>query len=208
MFGFLKRLTPARQTPATPTCAGIDLNEVAPALVDEAVTELGLLVPSSREQLQWMLADCMAGHHPKAVGTSFRKSGTQLDRDAKRAMGLRANVSMSQEALALMTEAGRQRPLDAIETTLLRAALSMLRYRAVASARAHGHDTFTASGAFKDCPGCSRFCHGSERLYSGDEILSLIPPSDCAREACAVSVQLRIDFIGQLVRSENEKRLK
>lgn len=98
----------------------------------EAIDRLGLLRPEAVSTIERMLLE-PTGAHPKAVCTAYRKVGIQLGSAEKRELGIRSNGFMSRMALAELSEKGRESPLKAHETTLLRAFFTVSRYRSASS---------------------------------------------------------------------------
>ena len=94
----------------------------------EAVEHLGLLKPEAAATIKDLLSD-FQGEHPRSVCTAYRKMDEQLSDDEKRAIGIRANASLSRAALAEISEKGMLDPIRAHETTLLRASFVIFRHR-------------------------------------------------------------------------------
>src|SRR5690606_37342783 len=53
---------------------------------------------------------------PRDLARLFRSCGTPLDPETRKAMGLHTNALLTREALAALTELGRQDPIQALET--------------------------------------------------------------------------------------------
>lgn len=90
--------------------------------VTEAIRALDYLRPEFKSVLVALMPRCVQGEHPHAVARAVRREGAQISLKDKRALGLRANAFMSEEAFAMMTNKGKLKPLEALENTLLRAA--------------------------------------------------------------------------------------
>jgi len=88
-------------------------------LARRAVEHLGLIRPEYIPVLTKMAQESQFGRTETTARFS-RRAGTQLTREEKKALGLRASVFMSMEALEMLTDKGRQDPLNALETTLHR----------------------------------------------------------------------------------------
>lgn len=110
-------------------------DEILEIAVDEAIARLAYLTAAARPALMTMLQDDR-GLHPRALCTAHRKAGHPLTRDELRAIGLRANAFMSQQAFAEITAAGRANSLDAHMLTLLRAVFTVSRWKTLRRADA------------------------------------------------------------------------
>jgi hypothetical protein len=149
--------------------------------VDEAIQSLGYVKPEAAQKLcDLMAADPHASH--KSVSTAYRKSGTQLSTEEKKALGIRANAFMTKEAFADLTAKGCQIALGAHEITMRRAAFAHGRVLKIADAREAGVKEWKAMGLPEGCPGCKRLV---DTKLGADDI-SPTGPHDCAREACAL----------------------
>lgn len=94
--------------------------EIKRQAVREAITALGLIVSEAEDRMLALLRDQM-DIHPRQISTIYRKEGEQLSRDEKKGLGLRSNAFLSRQAFEDLTEDGRDEPLTAHETVLLRA---------------------------------------------------------------------------------------
>lgn len=112
-----------------------DTNDVKRSAVREAISALGLIVPEAEDTMLGFLGDQMEVH-PRQTLTEYRKGGEQLSNDEKKALGLRSNAFLSSRAFEDLTEYGREAPLKAHETVLLRAAFTLNRYRTLQSIKA------------------------------------------------------------------------
>lgn len=177
--------------------------------VQEAIETLGYVDPKFAPQIIKSLEDA-PGINPKAVSREFRKQGTQLEPDEKRRIGLRANTLFSQNAFDSLTEKGKQKPIKALENTFLRAMLSEMREQQIASmekmATEHGFgDNLKAQilGGIEGCPGCNKL---SGDLVSPTKARELIPPKECIREACAMTVRENVDWIAVELEKEDDNQ--
>ena len=165
--------------------------------VTEAIEVLGYVYDRFVDPLAALLPKCMAGEHPHAVARALRRDGTQIPPEAKRTLGLRANAFMSEEALAMMTDKGRQNPLCAIESTLLRATFRAIRFANIQRVRDLPQElgqpvAARLRGVFPDCEGCK---HLDLRISDPDKIDAAFPIPGCNRDACAVTVEIEVDFL-------------
>lgn len=149
--------------------------------VDEAIQSLGYLKPEAAQTLCELIASDPNASH-KSVSTAYRKSGTQLSAEEKKALGIRGNAFMTKEAFADLTEKGRQNPLGAHEITMRRAAFAHGRVLEISKAQRAGVKEWKVMGLPEECPGCKRLV---DAKLSADDI-SPTGPHDCAREACAL----------------------
>lgn len=149
--------------------------------VDEAIQSLGYVKPEAAPKLCDLIT-----HDPtlsyRSVSTAYRKSGTQLSTDEKKALGIRANAFMTKEALAELTDKGRANALGSHEITMRRAAFAHGHVREIAEAQRAGVSSWKVMAAPGECPGCQRL---NDSNLSAGEILPT-GPHDCAREACAL----------------------
>lgn len=122
---------------------------------------------------------------PRDLARLFRSFGTPLDPDERKALGLHPNALLTREALAALTELGRQDPIHALETTLEAASSSHSRASVVAAGTRLGGGKFCVTGKFGECRGCRRL---NGQVVTKD-FLDAIPPIDCTREACALGLK-------------------
>lgn len=167
------------------------------SFVEEAITSLGYLKLESAPVMATLLPLCDT-HHPNAVAAQYRKRGEQISRDEKKALGLRSNAFMSREAVVDLTEKGRERPLEAHATTLLRASFSAVRARSIASTPRDRYTTLRYDPPFRDCPACAALSGQSVP----HESISPFPLDGCSREACPLTFRVHTDFIGQVLDRE------
>jgi hypothetical protein len=135
------------------------------------------------------------GEHPRQIARAFRNHGAQLTPGEKRALGLRSNAALTREGLAAFTEKGRENVVAALESTLLDAMFSFFREVSVAKARAAGVDRFRVDAVIHPCNACIGL-HG--QIVSGD-YLAKLPPAECGRDACGVTLIVKPDFLGSLL---------
>ncbi|WP_108462587.1 hypothetical protein [Devosia naphthalenivorans] len=166
--------------------------------IEKAISRLGYIKPEYAPALAILMEE-NEGHHPHKIGRLFRQIGIQLSAQSKRDLGIRANADMTVEAIDALTEKGRTAPLKGLEATLLDAQFSYFRERSVRSGLTSGRDRFKIDGMFTlECDGCRRL----DGEIATSAFLSKLPPPDCQKEACAIGIQLNIDFIQELVHKE------
>lgn len=157
--------------------------------VDEAIQSLGYIKPEAASKLV-KLIERNESQHPKHISTSYRKAGTQLSRDEKKALGLRANAFMSKEALSDVSDKGLMMPLAAHEETILRAALAWSRAKSIASEKDMGVRKWECLAPFPaECPGCKRL---DRKIVAASDAVPT-GPNDCFRDSCAISFTPQID---------------
>lgn len=161
--------------------------------VRAAIDRLGYIGVDHVDQISAAL-EAHPGIHPFQIARQIRQTGVQLSKEVKKAVGLRSNTAMSEEALAMLTAKGLSSPLQSLENTLLAAYFDFSRFESVARVRAAGYDTFEISAIGPMCPGCERL---DGHKVSGDFVASL-PPPDCGRDACMTMMVPHIDFLADL----------
>ncbi|WP_395642772.1 hypothetical protein [Rudaea sp.] len=162
--------------------------------VREAVLTLGYLIPSAEASIVALLQVAPV-EHPRAVCTRYRKTGEQLSRDEKRALGLRSNAFLSRQAFNELTPRGRSVPLQAHEVTLLRAEFTRGRRRVISTnipADVRGFEYFKHDPSNGKCPACQRL-KAMGRVQASQ--VQIMPPVDCAMDACNLCVSFRVDFM-------------
>ena len=122
---------------------------------------------------------------PRDLARLFRSFGTPLSPEVRKALGLHPNALFTKEALAALTDLGRQDPIHALETTLEAAAWSHARESVVQAGTRAGGGKFCVEGKFGECRGCRRL---NAQVVTKD-FLNSIPPIDCTREACALGLR-------------------
>lgn len=175
--------------------------EVFAIAVDEAISRLGLVNEKARPALINMLHDDQ-GQHPRSLCTAYRKAGAQISKEELKAIGLRANAYMSREALAEITDAGREKPLEAHVDTLLRAYFTYARWRTFQSA-----EVAVKQGAVKReallfkydmlqpvCECCAKL-NGEPTT---PETAHIVPPETCKCVTANYSIPMRIDWFYDL----------
>lgn len=183
------REVPLVPRPAKQPLERIDLMRFKLVAVDEAIGHLGLLRPEAAPAIAAMIDD-LGSLSPRGIVTTYRKRGEQLSAEEKRALGVRSNAFLSREAYADLTAAGRDDPLSAHETTLLRAIFSVFRAKTVNNAIEAGFDRFEYNGVDPSCPFCGR---------SGVMVLaaeaSILPDPACECPTANYSLNLNIDWL-------------
>lgn len=168
--------------------------EIALRAVGEAMNALGYLKPQALPSMLEMLRE-LGFQGAKPVATAYRKSGEQLSREEKRSIGIRSNGFMSKAALGELTEKGLSAPLLAHEVTLLRAHFTRFRLNAHRSIVQNGIAEARYDCPFNESAACKRL--HSAIVQTEDVLLDV--PSDCTREACALSVTPHIDHTKDLI---------
>lgn len=163
--------------------------------VDEAIKSLGYIKPNYTSELAEMLGADFGVVHPYQVARLFRQKGEQISNEEKRSLGLRSNTALSRAALNSLTEKGLRLPKQAIEITLLRAAFSGFRARAI-EATPREPDWYVRATGLHPCRKCEEL-NGKNFLPTE---ISPLPPPGCEREACSLHLAARCDFIGRAVR--------
>ncbi|WP_292038620.1 MULTISPECIES: hypothetical protein [unclassified Brevundimonas] len=161
--------------------------------VSAAIQRLGYVSAEAIDVIAELLWESQ-GMHPHAVARLFRSKGRLLDKAELRAVGLRANTIMSHEAMATLTDKGREKPIAALDGIFLDAAFNFIRQRGVERFQEAGYDTFKVDAVAPDCPACKRL-HGLE--VNGAYIQHL-PPKDCSRDGCMAMLAGHIDFYAGL----------
>ena len=156
----------------------------------EAIAGLGYIRPEFDAALAIML-EANEGLHPREIARKYRKNGEQLSANEKRALGLRSNAFLSREALESLTKKGRSNIKDAHTTTLLRAMFGFFRARMIADAKKADIHQFKVLSGPRGCPACDRL---EGQLISANEA-AFLPPPDCAREACSITLFPWKDFL-------------
>lgn len=133
---------------------------------------------------------------PRDLARLFRSFGTPLEPEARKALGLHPNALLTEEALAALTDLGRQDPIHALETTLEAASWSYARESVVATGARVGGAKFCVEGKFGECRGCRRL---NNQVVTKD-FLTAIPPIDCTREACALGLKPYVEPSRPLVK--------
>ena len=160
---------------------------------EEAVKALGYIEPSHIRTLALLQSLCVT-HHPREVGTKYRKRGEQLSREEKKALGLRSNTFYSREAFDALTDKGKKSPILAYENTLLRGSFSYFRSTSIGSSVGVKHAHLKYSRMFADCDTCAKLKPTIIQPKQAD----WRPPSSCERDACGIMLRLEIDFIAAL----------
>lgn len=160
----------------------------------EAVETLGLLTPEALTTLEEQLRLGTA-EHPRAIATAYRKFGEQLSREEKKAAGIRANAFMSRRAFGELTQSGRANPLDAHESTLLRASFTVSRFEKISrpvpdavAGNLAGYRYLTIS---PDCPFCSRM---DGQVVGFDEV-TVLPSPECTCPTANYIVNQHFDWL-------------
>jgi hypothetical protein len=160
--------------------------------VREAIDALGYIKPEYDHTLA-ILIEGFPGEHPFAIAPWYRKQGNQLSPEDKRRYGIRRNAYFSRQAYDCLTEKGREKPIQALESTVLRATFGTLRDKNLEVAKTLSVRTdltviMKAHKAFDDCEGC-RLIDG--KLMSVADVANFVSAPMCNRQACAVAFTMR-----------------
>jgi hypothetical protein len=159
--------------------------------VREAISHLGLLSTDAEPTVVSLMPETLF-LHPRQICTTYRKSGKQLSKDDKRALGIRGNGFMSVEAAGHLSMKGKAAPLTSHELTLMRAIFTRLRFQNIHGAHRYGSDSLKLDCLNKGtCAGCRRLDGLSVRGYQAP----LFPPDDCETETCNMGVGSHRNFI-------------
>lgn len=174
-----------------------DYDTMRLASAREAVLTLGLLMPIAEARIYHFLDEGLTDH-PTARCRAWRKHGEQMTSEEKIAAGIQGQAFYSREAFAELTDAGRLRPMDAHDVTLLRAQFSVFRYLAVVKSRdvlkAHPNSFYKHETVRSKCLACNRI---DGRQTSADEV-ELFPPEGCTCETANYSVSPQIDWLSDV----------
>lgn len=163
----------------------------------EAIAGLDLVKPSALD-VMCTLFDDIERVGPRGLDLILRKREPQLTADQKNGLQVRANAYLSCFVVEhLLTEKGLLRPLTSLEPTFLRAYFN---FRCSTVASQH-HDLgvpyyFQLDGIGRACAGCVAI--EGERANDANELLKKFPIVGCQREACAVVISVRHDFLAKL----------
>ncbi len=159
--------------------------------IDEALNHLGLLKSSAKPSIESLINRCMAEGF-KAVALSHRKDGEQLNKDEKKALGIRSNAFMSKRAASELSEKGKLKPLEAHYLTLWRADFTIDRAKRILTASSHEFGRISQLGAHRD--GCA-FCTEHYDSYIDPFTASPFPPAECPNAACGMMYHASVDWV-------------
>lgn len=176
----------------------LDLQGIREAAVQEAFDRLGLLEDAAKAVILDMLVRD-TGDHPRATCTAYRKAGVQLTREELRAAGMRANAFMSREAFAQLTTKGKEDPLQAHSTTMLRAYFTTSRWRWVA----FGDDAIAKLSVdpravhyvYDMLPPMCPHCKALDGTEVRPETALIYPAEECQCVTANYSILTRVDFL-------------
>lgn len=164
--------------------------------IEEAIHSLGYLRLEALPAIIKAI-ESAPNAHPRDRARFFRKQGNQLSADEKRALGLRANTLFSREAFDCLTERGRDKPIEAIENTFLRAVFTDMREGSIRAAEQELHRfgdslEIRVSAPIAECPGCQQL---DNKPITPEQARTILPPDNCIREACPITLQTTMDWI-------------
>lgn len=165
--------------------------------IERSIARHGYVKPEYAPDLAIMMEE-LEGKHPHQIARAFRQIGTQLPTETKKLLGIRCNADMTEQAMNALTQRGLSEPLKGLEITLLDASFDYFRHRAAKDVNRpefEGYASLYVDSWNKDCPGCLRM----KGQKVGLDQLDQMPPSDCANEACNMTVRLHIDFTRRAV---------
>src|SRR5947209_10593602 len=93
--------------------------------VQEAIDALGYLQPEACAAVAEAM-ERLTGLHAIEIGTAIRKNNPQLSADEKIMLRLGSDEFMSRVAWDMLTAKGRENPIKAFDTTILRANFALL----------------------------------------------------------------------------------
>lgn len=167
--------------------------------VQEAIQVLGYLKSSAESSILQLLQPSLI-EHPRSVCTRYRSTGEQLSREEKRTLGIRSNAFLSRRAFEELTGRGKALPLRAHEVTLFRAQFTIARKRTVDrlwgadfSDKLRLNTSFKHEKLFPSCAGCARLAAWGKVPA---ERVQVMPPIDCAHDACNLSVAMVVNWLG------------
>lgn len=173
--------------------APLTSDAIALSSLHESITSLGYLKPNTASKMLGLLKE-LPYQTARHVATAYRKSGEQLSADEKRGLGIRTNSFMSKDAFEELTEKGLSAPLLAHEVTLLRAHFTMHRLNSYNNIVKAGIREVRHDCPFNESEGCKRL----HRKIVRTEDAQLEVPTDCKREACALTVFPEVDYTENL----------
>src|SRR3954451_17932912 len=158
--------------------------------VREAIDALRYLQPAACAAVAEAM-ERLVGLHANEIGAAIRKEGAQLSADEKNMLRLDSDDFMSQTALDMLTAKGRRNPIEAFDTTILRANFAQLRERNITFVEQHEGYFLKAFGVVSGCPGCEHF---NRREMTAEQARKLLPPKSCLNEACGMALMVWQDF--------------
>ncbi|MBB2868595.1 UNVERIFIED_ORG: hypothetical protein GGI63_005239 [Rhizobium esperanzae] len=164
--------------------------------VDEAITRLGLIVPEAAGRMVSLLRD-QIDIHPRQIATDYRKQGEQLSKEEKKALGVRSNAFLSRQAFEDLTQAGREEPLTAHETILLRATFTYNRYRTLQSFKSEEWKNIKGfEGVKYDVlnMNCS-WCRENDGRLVQIEDARVFPAEECTCDTANYGFRAHVDFL-------------
>jgi hypothetical protein len=185
--------------PMIPTdqALALDFNAMRLAAARESIDRLELLRPGA-EDIIFHLLDGRLIEHPGKLCTAYRQDGEQLSKEEKRALGLRSNAALSRKAFGELTQKGRENPLRAHETVLLRATFTLSRYQAIVRARGFDLpefcDDYRYSMLRADCDACAAL---DGMIVKGDAA-AIFPPPGCTCDTANYGLEVSIDWLANL----------
>ena len=163
------------------------------AVAKEAVSSLNLLKPEATATIRDLLDDTFV-NHPRAICLEYRKAMPQLTDEEKRYAGMKANAFFSRQAYQQLSESGRQAPLAAHETTLLRATFSLRRFATVVDSKKAGITQVQYEMLNMDCP----WCAANDGVIVDWNQARVLPPPECVCETANYSLTPSIDWFADI----------
>lgn len=170
------------------------------AALTESILTLGYVKPQSHNKILAFIVESEVNGVSDAA-LAYRKSGTQLEREEKKRIGLRANTLMSREAFGDLTEKGLASALFAHEITIRRAVFAASKKSEILQMKKDGYKKVELIFGSSECPGCARL---DGKHVSIDDI-SVTGPHDCIRGACSFSMSPDLDSIVERPRKQPAK---
>ena len=180
-----------------------DLKTIRRMAAEESVGHLKLLKSHAVTIVDSLLENAVH-EHPKAICADYRRRGNQISDQEKKALKIRKNAFMNQQALAEISDTGLQDPIRAHELTVLRATFVISRYRTALSAErmileyAHypievQYDVFH--------PDACAVCNSLYRKPVPSD-WALFPPKGCTCVTAPYGLHLNVDYIGGYLEEE------
>lgn len=173
----------------------------------EAIDRLGLLNPDALSTVLELLHN-PDGEHPRSVCAQYRKRGSQVTTEKKKAIGIRANAFMSKIALREISNKGLLDPIRAHEKTLLRASFTYFRYRnALAYEKLLGEHSSEFGDVLYDishADACETCLDRDQR--SVPKNWGVFAPANCTCETAPYGLRLDYDFISEQLAKEGSSK--
>ncbi|MHC5307504.1 hypothetical protein [Bartonella sp. LJL80] len=163
------------KTPAN--LLGIYINELAELCAHESCTALGLVRIDKYKDIARLSREAMQlGSRP--IELAFRKSGHPIPEVEKKSLKIRKKAFYTYEAYDLLTDKGKESPLDAILYTILRSTSAMSMVKSATEWIDRGYTRLFYWVPTNSCPQCYELDKQEVDLSS----LFCFPPKGCECE--------------------------